>query len=149
MQQTFAETAQENTRAAANVPAPSLVQKPQPSPEPEVANNPAQSSTMSPEQNSAAPPAAEATEVPDEVSEENEEKGLSELHCNDIAILPNMQTKHLQFDLHFADMVCPWLQSQMQGMAQIWKTTAGLKRCQRLHCWYQSLQAQKARCVMW
>lgn len=95
MQQTFAEIAQENTRAAANVPAPSLVQKPQPSPEPEVANNAAQSSTMSPEQNSAAPPAAEATEVPDEVSEENEEKGLSELHCNDICNIAKHANKAL------------------------------------------------------
>ena len=76
--------AQENTRAAANVPAPSFVQKPQPAPEPEVANNATQSATMSPEQNSAAPPAAEATEVPDEVSEENEDKGLSELRCSDV-----------------------------------------------------------------
>ncbi len=84
MQQTFAEIAQENTRAAANVPAPSFVHKPQPTPEPEVANNAAQSSTTSPEQSSAAPPAAEATEIPDEVSEENEEKGLSEFGCNDI-----------------------------------------------------------------
>jgi hypothetical protein len=84
MQQTFAEVAQENTRAAANVPAPSFVQKPEPTPEPEVANNAVQSSTMSQKQDAAAPPAAEATEVPDEVSEDNEDKGLSELHCNDV-----------------------------------------------------------------
>ncbi len=65
------------------------------------------------------------------------------------AILPVANTEHSQFDLHFADMVCPWLQSQTQGMVQIWTTTAGRKHCQRLHCWYQFLQAQKARCVMW
>ena len=46
-------------------------------------------------------------------------KGLVSCAAMVFAILTVTNTDHSLFHLHFADMVCPWLQSQMQGMVQI------------------------------
>lgn len=136
---------QENARSAANVPASPVIQKPQPASESTVPRDAAEPAVPLNIQDSIASPAAEATEVTEEAETESEDKGLSKSCCN---VLLTETVKLMHYYVHHADSMSCCMQSQMQEMVQIWTTTAGLKRCLRLHYWCQSPRAPRAKCVM-